>query len=110
MTEYVKLSKPEVLYGQKNLLQVQLSLLEISKHYKAYQELRKQELLLKISLKNKIEQAKESLAILEKMLPKIKLPGRDQQQKKESLEIFSKKDLSLQEEIDYIRQKLSKLK
>lgn len=111
MTEYVKLSRSEKNYGQKNLLQAQLSLLEVTKHCKAYQDFRKEELILKITLKNKVDQVKENLAILDKILPKTKFMDKhESKDSREKSDIFAKKDLSLEQEIDKIRRKLSSLR
>ncbi len=110
MTEYIKLSGPEIIYGQKNLLQSQLSLLQAIKHYAAYQGLRKYELLLKISLKNKIEQIKKTLTLLGKLLPKIKFIESHVKETKKIKDVFDKKDFSLEREIEQIRKKLSQIR
>src|SRR3989344_2544690 len=106
-SEYVQLQQPEIVYGQKNLLESQLGILSISKRYKEYQRLRKEELVLKVALKSKIESIKNILSSLDKMLPKTKM----------ALEISSLKMIlpkrskaTLEQEIDSIRTKLSKLR
>jgi len=72
-SEYVKLVYAERVYGETNLLQSRLSVISINKNVKAYKELRKQELDLKLQLKKRIQETKKVLDELEKDLPIIKL-------------------------------------
>ena len=60
-SEYIKLTYPEAVYGKKNLLHSQLGLLTSVKRVEEFKKLRSQELKLKIELKRKLEEAKESL-------------------------------------------------
>ncbi len=102
-SEYVKISDIEKSYGEKNLLQSQLGLASLLKNIKKYHKSRKEELLLKIQLKKKIEEAKDIIRTLEKILPKIKLP------EGEETSSVRKRSLTLGDEIREIRQKLAKL-
>lgn len=107
--EYVKLSAPEIIYGKRNMLQAQVDLLQTLKHYKSYQQLRKEELLLKIALKVKVEEALSSLFSLTKLLPKTHYA---EEKDSDVLDLFSlhedKKDL--EREIQDIKQKLAQLR
>jgi len=71
--EFVRLSRPEKLYGEKKLLESQISLLTISKIMKEFDTYRKDEIALKISLKKSLNELKEALADLEHSLPKSTL-------------------------------------
>lgn len=108
-SEYIKLSRPEVVYGQKNFLKAQLDVLDIIKHYLEYQKLRKQEFISKIELKNRIDGVKEQIAVLEKVLPKTYMNESGKQNKIE-LEKESKEVSALQQEVDLIREKLARLR
>ena len=72
-TEYVKLSHPELVYGETNLLQSQISVLTMIKKHREYKELRKEELLLKIDFRKKLNESRELLDYLDKILPKTNL-------------------------------------
>ena len=106
-SEYVQLQQPEIVYGQKNLLESQLGMLSVSKRFKEYQRLRREELVLRIALKNKIEETKRLLDELDKMLPKTKISY--QKPIMPGLAI-KKGKTSLEQEIDFIKAKLAKLK
>lgn len=99
--EYIRLSKTEKIYSQKNSLLGQLALLNSLKHYHTYKEIRKEELMLKILLKKHLEEAKQSIELLNALLPKTQ----------ENL-IFEKENphrerkISLEQEIDSIKQRL----
>lgn len=68
--EHVRIQATERIYGEKNLLHAQLNIISLIKRYDTYRALRSHELLLKIALKNKLAEAKESLALLLSLLPK----------------------------------------
>jgi len=106
-SEYVKVSHAENYFGQKNLLQSQLELLRIIGGFKSYKKLRSEELGLKVSLRAKIAEMTEALVKLDKLLPKTSYNS--EEQKKEISEMRKKRDLSLEEEISEIKEKLRKL-
>ncbi len=103
--EYVRLSLPEQNYGQKHLLASQLELLNLITSFRKYKDLRNEELVLKITLKNKVEETLGFIDKLEKSLPKADYEKPTHKSKKE----ISERKLSLQEEIEKIRNKLAKL-
>ena len=108
-SEYIKLSRPEVLYGQKSFLKAQLDVLDIVKHYLIYQKLRKDEFMLKIELKNSMDEVRNKIIALERMLPRTYTQESDKKKKIE-IEQESKEVSSLQQEIDLIKQKLTRLR
>lgn len=67
--EYVKLARPEMVYGETSLLQTQLNVLQIKKQHENYKSLRKSELHGKIELKRLISEAKEHLDVVDRFLP-----------------------------------------
>lgn len=108
-SEYVKISKPEIIYSQKNLMRTQIDVLSVLKSYKIYQRLRKKEFILKIELKNKVDEVRNSIVLLEKILPKIIL-NKTEKKKSINTAIMREEDLTLEQEVERIRQKLSRLK
>ena len=100
--EYVRLSDTEQLYGEKILLESQLSLASLLKKVKSYHKTRNEELLLKIALKKKLDEAKNDIKILEKLLPKVKSP------EEEKTKIQKAKPSSIESEIAELKRKLAK--
>lgn len=110
--EHVFLSAMEREYGAKQLLNSQINILNFLKHFDAYRALRSEELILKIALKNKVNDAMKSLDVLERLLPKPthqeeKTPKKKKGNKSERHKQNHKP--SLEQEIEEIRSKLSKL-
>lgn len=105
-SEYVRLSHSEKFNGQKEMLQSELELLDIVQSMRNYKKLRTEEMALKVSLKSKINEAIEAVKKLEGYFPKTnyKIP------KGSKITETIKKDLSLQEEIEAIREKLQRLR
>jgi len=97
MSEYVKIKAPEMSYGEANLLQSQISLINLLKQYQEYERLRKEEIFLKIELKKKIGEAGEFLDHLSKILPESKLL--EEQKKREEMrrEIIEKIEGAVQQ-------------
>lgn len=109
-SEYIRLSNPENVYGERNLLKAQMEILKVTKAFEAYKNLRKEEFNLKILLKSKIEETKNNIKILESLLPKAdKKMFMPQEAPKENLRSI-KKRLSLEQEIDLIKKKLEALR
>lgn len=115
MVEYTKLSREETIYGKKVLLQTQLELLMIIKHIKEYRSLRNDEFALKIALKNKVDETLLAIENLERLLPKMKVPNMPKREEHEEI-IYAQssnlfqKELSLDQELEKIKAKLSLLK
>jgi hypothetical protein len=111
-SEYVKISYPEKVYSQKNLLQSQLETLTNIKRLREYTKLRKEELVLQIALKKRIEDILELLKLLDKLLPQtnLKLEKSPEHTRQEIiLDKEEKKNLTLEQELEAIRRKLSNL-
>lgn len=108
--EFVRLAQGTLVYGKKNLLNTQLSVLNIIKNLAKFKTIRTEELVLKIALKNKIEEAKSNLLLLEKLLPKAAGKNGQQEEIKEVDEEHEKKRHTLEEELAEIRRKLEQLK
>lgn len=103
-SEYIRLTEAERHFGQKNFLNAQLEMLGLIKSFRAYKLIRKEEFLLKVALKSKIQEVNVLMAKLDKLLPKTeeKVEGSKKKRKRQI-------DLSLQDEIEDIRQKLTRL-
>ena len=117
-SEYVKISRSELVYGESSLLKSQMSILNLKKRYISHRELRKKELLLKIELKKKIEEAIAHLAFLEKLLPHTRLQEEEEQKLKKEIaksvdkaeEIKENKKIpSIESELEEIQRKLAAL-
>lgn len=109
-TEYVRLRSPEKFFTEKNLLLAHLELLTEMKRLKTYSQIRQEQTKLKLLLKEKVNDIIEKLKDLEKELPKSRINVKEV--KKEKIEIQVSEDpvdLSLEQEIDYIKKKLSSL-
>jgi hypothetical protein len=106
--KFVRISYPEKLYAQKNLLHSELELLVSTKYITEYKSLRSKEARLKIALKSRIGECLSLMKQLNKKLPKVKMPESD------SLPIaFTPQESppsdSLDKELARIRSKLSQL-
>jgi hypothetical protein len=107
MAEYVKFSGAERLYGEKNILHSELEVLNFVKGIKEYKEVRKESLILRIALKNKLEELDEAMKMLDKLLPKDMPPGISLTKRMD--EKMGRKNISLEQEIEVIRRRLAKL-
>lgn len=105
MNEFIRFSSEEMLFGKKRLLESQLNTLSLLKSFKEYKLLRKEELALKITLKNQIDSTLESINLLEKLLPKIETFETPQ-----TAEQHIKKQFTIEEELEDIKRKLSSLR
>jgi hypothetical protein len=104
-SEFVGLSNVEKIYGQKELYNLQLDILDSLSRLKSFKNLRAEEHVLKVAVKSKIGQSIEALDKLRKFLPKTEYRiGED-----EDMEKVSEEDLSLTQEIEAIRKKLNRL-
>ncbi|MCX8159087.1 MAG: hypothetical protein N3D20_02245 [Candidatus Pacearchaeota archaeon] len=110
MTEYVRLSHPEKIYGEKKLLESQISLLTLSKIMKEFNTHRKDELALKISLKKNLNEFKESLVELEHSLPKSTLYEeklKEEKRKHEIVKLIIKPEEKLKQKIEKQKEEIS---
>jgi len=128
--EFVKLTSLEKTYTEKSLLEIQAQFISILQHLSSYHSARDEELKLKLALRNKIEESKESLEVLDKSFPKsqfkdaqsppIKVPQVTQIKTLSSAPIYEPtlpsritqeetKEQKLQRELAEIKRKLSRL-
>ncbi len=107
--EYVKLVKPEVVYSKKNLLQSQVEILTVIKAYEEFKRLRKEEFMLKIALKSKLEAVKNQIAVFESLLPKAKIKAEENVEQEKMDHQAIKKKLTLEQEIDLLKKKIASL-
>ncbi len=105
--KYVRLSPGENNYGKKNLLQSQLALLTAIKHFNSYKLLRKEELIFKIQLKNKVAEVLETLSYVDKTIPKIHFESEHPMDAEERIKVLETR--SLEEELEEIKRKLATL-
>ena len=108
-SEYVKISSPEKRYGEKHLLSAQLELLDLIQRFGKYKNLRNEELVLKVTLKNKIEETVNLIEKLERLLPRASYQAPTPEEKEKERKKKERK-LSLQEEIEKVKEKLMKIR
>jgi len=103
----VGLNAHERIYGKKNLLYCQMSLLTATQKYQKYRKLRKEELTLKRLLKKTLLELTEATKKLDSNLPhfkeKIYRPENLNASKK------AKKRNTLQDEINDIKRRIAEL-
>ncbi len=104
--KHVKFDYEDVLSGKKQLLILEMKILETLKKIMAYKSLRKQELVSKNKLKTSLKLLKISLETIYSYVPKedIKMIKEKKSFKKEK-----KEATNIQEELDEIKKKLDKL-
>jgi len=83
MTQYVKLSPEEQLFGAKGLLEAQAGILTSMQHLENYRRLREEELKMKILIKKIMGEAKENLSALNKLLPEPPAPKKSRKKEQE---------------------------
>ena len=115
-SEFIKLTPPEIEYGDKNLLHSHLDLLSMMRRHQTYEELRKTELSLKVKLKKQVEEAQSAIEQFKKLLPKTKLIQEEEKEitvpempKSIPKKPESKKRPTLDTEVEDIRRKLASL-
>jgi hypothetical protein len=108
-TEYKKFSPEHVSYVQKTLLQGQLESLMTMKHLHSYKALRNEEILHKIQLKTLIEHTRQEIEILLKNLPTPSYKDEPTEEEEVVAVRQDKKKDTIENELDSIRAKLSKL-
>jgi hypothetical protein len=104
--EHVKLSASEIAYGQKWLLESQLGMMESLKREKKFKDLRADEFAQKIALKTRVEEILLTLDVLDKILPR---PTMKENKERISDALIQRERPSLEQEIEDIKRKLSRL-
>ena len=102
--EYIRFSPSEKIYGERAFLESEAIILDIIQRKSSYLESRKKELLFRIDVKTKIDEALLLLADLDKKLPKVSLDKSQDFKEKE------KESLSIEQELNKIKEKLEALK
>ncbi len=105
--KYVKLNHSEKIFGEKDLLNSQVDILNLVKKIQNYRHLRNQELAAKILLRKKIAEILDELKILDKTLPKPKELGNKEGKMKRRTGKERRQDL--ESEIEEIRRKIERL-
>ena len=105
-SEYVRVSNPERIYGEKNLVQAQIELLRSARSFNFYKKLRQEEISLKISLKEAVEKTKKLIEGLEHSLPKTEHKMQRDVEKKEEIK---RENSSIYDEIETLSEKLAQL-
>jgi hypothetical protein len=103
--EYIGIDSSKQVYGKKNLLYCQMELLTILKKIKAYKKLRKEEFALKKILKRKVDELKNILKNLNKILPETK----KDKFRAARINHSPKKRKDLESEIENIKRKIAEL-
>lgn len=105
--EYIKFSEDEKVFGVKNLLQGQVSMLNIIKHFNRFREIRKEEMTLRIALKSKLAESLTLLNSIVSEMPKVKMNETEEQ-------VFDKEKIEkkqvMENELEEIRRKLESLR
>ena len=108
---HVKFEPDESLIAKKELLELQISILNILKVLRNYSQIRKEELKTKIKLNQKIGEVLANLVKIKEELPKSQLPETmkrktEIQEKVEENKVYSK---DLEQELQRIKEKLREL-
>jgi hypothetical protein len=103
--EYIGIDSSKQVYGKKNLLYCQMEILTILKKIKAYKRIRKEEFALKRILKRKVDELKNILKNLNKILPETK----KDKFRAAKINHSPKKRKDLESEIEEIKRKISEI-
>jgi len=106
-SEYIKISYPERIMGERNLLYAEMETLTSIKNLIEYKKIRRQELDLTLRLKSKIKMFNDTMKILDRMLPKITAKTQKTESAKLSESEIQEQDL--ESELEKIRQKLERI-
>ena len=106
-SEYIKISYPERIMGERNLLYAEMETLTSIKNLIEYKKIRRQELDLTLRLKSKIKMFYDTMKILDRMLPKITAKTQKTESAKLSESEIQEQDL--ESELEKIRQKLERI-
>ena len=95
--EYVRLQKPELVFGETALLESELNAVLLKKQYHSFRMLRKKEFLYKVELKRAIEETKEHLDVVDKILPHTRYLEEKHEEKKLKQEVLDKIESAVEE-------------
>ena len=103
-TRHIKLDYENALDSKKQLLSTELNLLNIIKKIKEYRRLRKKEMVTKNKLKTSLATIKTKINLFESTFPK-----QERQIVKKTKQQKTKHEKDLQQELEEIQKKLSRL-
>ena len=89
---HIRLNRDELINSKKEILSTEADLIRVLQAIKKYQNLRTNELKLKIRLLKKLKETKFEIKKLEETLPKPEIPKILKGTEKEKFNINSKKD------------------
>lgn len=108
-SEYIRIESQDRNYAERVFLSSQMNLLNTIKNLKEYKKLRKEEIILKISLTALLEETLQEISVLDKILPrtqpKEKISFPIQAEEKEEVS----ESMSINRELEIIKQKLLRL-
>lgn len=110
---YVKINYENVFYAKRNILEMQMILLNILQDIERYREDRKREFVYKVRLKNLLKDAKKDVSKILDNAPKTEEMKQEEKIKKQRAMKKNKKEIELQHNIDEqlseIKRKLQKM-
>ena len=105
-TRHIKLNYEEALSGKKQILSMQLNLLQTAKKVRNYRILRKKEFILKTNLKTKSKELGTKIGQFLTSMPK---DGEEEETPKRAKRKEKEVKQSISKELEDIQRKLSKL-
>jgi len=107
-SEYIRFESREILDNHKTLLESQVNFLNSLKNISNYKKSRNEQFNLKIALKNKLDELKQELLILDKTLPHTSNKFLSEEEKFER-SIRHEEQTSIEKELEEIKNKLKKM-
>ena len=116
---HIKVEYPEAVENKKNMLHLEKSMLEIVRHMRAYNNLRKKEFSIKSDIKNKFANILTLVSTIETYIPQEDMKFTNEGYKKEiknneirkklHKKITEQKKSEIEDKIDDIRSRLAQL-
>jgi len=109
---HIRLDYREAFNTKRSLLSSQMYLLKLLRNIENYKFLKTKEFQLKQKILNKIKEAKTNIRVLEKILPKAKIPkslrsSKEESQKEDSR--IKRHDKNIESQLSEIKRKLDNL-
>src|SRR3989344_58866 len=104
---HVRIDYDEAIDSKRDILNTQINLINMQKAIESYSDLRKDESVLKLGIKSKLNSALSKLNSFKKIMPKV----HEKKEEKERINdmIEKPKTNSLEQELREIQKKLAKL-
>ena len=106
---YSKIEFQNAVSAKRNMLTMQINLLNTLKNIENYKSLRKKELIAKIKLKNDLKYVKEKISKINEHLPHTKKINKPTMIHAEMWEKEAKRNSSIEEQLLSIKKRLSEL-